>query len=421
MNKIITKIIVTSMLFAIFFVSMKHIVLAQNLDLEDSIHTLVQSISEKDWETYKNLMSYEEVDFYDWYFNDDEYTDGVKQIKSIELEKVFSLNDIQMQKEVLYEDFQVLSNTSDIKAFLVELNCDVTKENVYFQNGINYYLIVFAQETDGTYKIAQFSKPSYDLLEQVIKPNLKSADENYENEISALKIAYYAEQGVVTNSDEEIITDGYNVMMENKKNGEIVNYNEYKSVQTYASNNYSDHPALKAWLYYSYPSNITVYCNKSGDANGKKKVVKVKLQDYIKNTLPNEWYTSWDSDSLKAGALCVKGVAIYRSIKPVNANYMVTQYTQNYIPKSSKATTNTAVNSVSDYFVVNSEDKIFFPEYGAGTKGKAGTKSSGRLLQWGSQYLAQNNDYTYKQILNYYYKGSACSKGSLKYINIASV
>ena len=62
----------------------------------------------------------------------------------------------------------------------------------------------------------------------------------------------------------------------------------------------------------------------------------------------------------------------------------------------------------------------FFPEYGAGTSGEAGTKGNGRLLQWGSQYLAKTKGYKSKEILNYYYSGSPCSKSSLKFIKYSS-
>lgn len=137
---------------------------------------------------------------------------------------------------------------------------------------------------------------------------------------------------------------------------------------------------------------------------GNSQIKTVAFDSYIKNTLPNEWYSSWNAAALKAGAYCVKGVGIYRSIKPVNVNYMVSQGTQNYVPNTTSTKTNTAVNSISDKYVVSSDGALFFPEYGAGTKGEAGTKGTGRLLQWGSQYLAAQKGYTYKQILNYYLK-----------------
>lgn len=177
-------------------------------------------------------------------------------------------------------------------------------------------------------------------------------------------------------------------------------------------NNYEDHTALGKYTCYSIPKKISVCLNKTGGS----KIVTVEFGKYIRNTLPNEWYASWHKRALKAGAYCVKGVAVYRSIKPVNANYMVSQGTQNYIPDTANTRTNNAINATRLKLAVNSNECIFFPEYGAGTKGVAGIKGSGRLLQWGSQYLAESKGYTTKQILNYYYSGSPCSASSLKIV-----
>ena len=64
---------------------------------------------------------------------------------------------------------------------------------------------------------------------------------------------------------------------------------------------------------------------------------------------------------------------------------------------------------------------IFFPEYGAGDKGEAGKKGSGRLLQNGSQYLASKLGYSCDKILNYYYKNSSYSDGKIKYVTYGDV
>lgn len=143
----------------------------------------------------------------------------------------------------------------------------------------------------------------------------------------------------------------------------------------------------------------------------------VSFDDYIKNTLPNEIYTSWDEEAIIANAYCVKGVGIYRSIRPINANYMVSQYTQYYKPNTVDQATIDAFDFVGSNYMVNSEFKIFFPEYGAGTAGVVGTQGSGRLLQYGTQYLATERDYTYVQILDYYYSGSDCSSGNLYFVS----
>lgn len=112
--------------------------------------------------------------------------------------------------------------------------------------------------------------------------------------------------------------------------------------------------------------------NKTGDSAIKT----VSFNTYIKNTLPNEWYSTWATYSLRAGAYCVKMVGWYRVLKPVNSalGYDVTQSTQMYVPSSAVSTTNSAVNAIASAGMADSTGKLFFPEYAAGTQGSAGTQ-----------------------------------------------
>jgi len=379
------------------------------------IQEMVESIQEKDWNTYIDLMSSDEQGFYEWYFSEETYTEGIKQIQSIQLNEVFHLEYTQVKDELLYDAYPVLSESSHIESYLVELDCSVVEENIYFHNGINYYLIIFAMDESGAYKVAQFNQPSFALLENVIEPMLSGNAEENDEKSAALDIVKYAENGILVNAEGKIIIDDdYTILRQNRETGVLEDFTEeLKNSERLRDNNYNDHPALDIYLYYSIPKNITVCLNKTGNSE----VDSPTLEDYVKNTMPNEIYTSWKTAALTANAYCVKGVGIYRSIKPINANYMVSQGTQKYVPGTAVSTTNTIVDSISDYYVVNSDCKVFFPEYGAGSSGSAGTQGSGRLLQWGSQYLAKEESYTYSEILNYYYSGSDCSSGDLVYVS----
>ena len=372
---------------------------------ETLIKDMVQSVQNNDWEKYMGIMSYGEREFYKSYFSNDSYTNGIKQITNVSLVNVQELTLEQVKEELLYDEYPILETSEDVKPYLVELDCEVKEENVFFYNGINYYLIVFAKEADGFYKVAQFNRPSSELANNVVEKTLDTTSDNYEKEIAALEVLEYADEGIVINGEGELIENEYKII-------EKENVNINAGIVTLAENNYKYHPALGNYTCYSIPTKISVCLNKTGGS----KIVTVSFGKYVRNTLPNEWYASWNKESLKAGAYCVKGVAVYHSIKPVNANYMVSQGTQYYVPDTENDATNSAIDATRLKLAVNSDSCIFFPEYGAGTKGVAGTKASGRLLQWGSQYLAGTKGYTTKQILNYYYSGSSCSKSSLKFI-----
>lgn len=156
------KFIVSGVLIFIFCLTLQNSgqVMAKEFDFENAIRTLVNSIQEKNWDTYTGLMSYEEQSFCENYFRDDSYTDGVKQIKAIHLNEIIKVEEEKAASELLPEEYPILENSSDIKAFLVAFDCVVDVENAYFYNGLNYFLIVFAKENDGAYKIAQFNRPS---------------------------------------------------------------------------------------------------------------------------------------------------------------------------------------------------------------------------------------------------------------------
>lgn len=314
---------------------------------ENMINNLVKSIQDKDWKNYVELMSYEEREFYNSYFNDVSYTDGIKQIENISLASIEELALEQVEGELLYEEYSVLETSDNIKPYLVGVDCEVKEENVFFYNGINYYLIVFAKETDGTYKIAQFNRPSSELANEVVEATLDTTSDNCEKEIAALEVLECADEGIVINGEGELIEKDYKIIEKEESNSGIM---------TLAINNYSDHPALNNYSYYSIPTKISVCLNKTGGS----KIVTVPFGKYIRNTLPNEWYASWKKSSLKAGAYCVKGVAVYRSIKPVNANYMVSQGTQMYKPNTETDTTNAAIDAARYRLAVNSDSCIFF-------------------------------------------------------------
>lgn len=394
-----------------------NVAMAQNVDSYNSsekvITDMVAAVKEKNWNTFTNLMCSSEQEYYNYYFSNDSYNNGIKQVENISVTDLYEIDSSLVESELLEDEYSILSESNNIQTYIVALDCETNIENQYFFDGINYFLIVLAEENEEM-KIVQFNRPSLEILDDIVVPTLSENDNNYESEIAGINVIEQAENGLIINAEEDILFDGF----ETKAVTEVLNEDREEKdgygISTTASGT-TDFPNLSTYSNYSYPTTISVKLNKTGN----NKIVSVDFETYIKNTLPNEWYSSWDSASLRAGAYCVKMVGWYRTIKPVSSSggYDVTQGTQYYVPDTAVTSTNNAVEYIEGYGMADSTNKLFFPEYTAGTKGSAGTQSSGQLKQWGSQYLASEKDYSHKNILNYYYKGSSYSSGSLVFFS----
>lgn len=388
----------------------RDIVMAQPKDYNgvQIITSMVESIREKDWAAFSGLMCASEQEYYDVYFANSDYTNGIKQIKDIALHDIYEVDPSKVQDELLTEEYPILAESNIIQTYIVALDCEVDKENQYFFDGVNYFLIVLAEE-ENEMKIVQFNRPTAKILSEVVEPTLSSVNSDYENEVAGINVIRQAEGGLIVNANNDVLTDSFKIVTVTPV---------LEEGDEYGIGLLADYPLLGAYIKYSYPTTISVKLDKTGN----NKIVTVDFNTYIKNTLPNEWYASWSSESLKAGAYCVKMVGWYRVIKPISSagGYDLTQKTQNYTPDTSKTASDAAVDAIAGSGMANSSDLLFFPEYARGTEGSAGTESGGQLKQWGSQYLATELNYTASQILNYYYKGSDYSSGSLKFFSYSN-
>lgn len=251
-------------------------------------------------------------------------------------------------------------------------------------------------------KVVQFNIPSYELLSNIGISELTESNSEYVSEITnALTALRMREQGVLLNNDLEPIANGF----------EMINTDLEGDVAQYASGT-KDFPVLGNYRNYSYPTFIRVKLE-------DKSIENIDFNEYIMNVLPNEWFGSWKQQSLVAGALAIKMVGWYKTLRPTSiaGGYDVTTITQKYIANTATTTTNNAVGIVYEIGMANSEGNLFYPEYAAGVSGQAGPAGGGQMKQWGSQYLAQQG-YDYAYILNYYYKGSVFSDDNLEFFSI---
>ena len=372
---------------------------------EAVIVELVNAIDQNDWDRFTELYNSDSQMMYEQYFADDTSTNGVKQVEQMRLVGLFDVESEMHSSMLLTKEYPILLEATEIDSYLLVCDCHVNKENEFFYEGINYFLIVLVEEL-GEMKVVQFNRPETEMVESVLTatPAMAESSENIsvEDLLKGLNVLQMADYGIVVNGE-----------------GESVYNNSENEVIAPVASGTSDFPILEPGSWTNrQPQYITVKMNKTYP--GESIRMDIPFDEYIKDTLPNEWIASWEMVSLKVGALCVKMVGWYRTVRPYDSTTgaHVSQYTQNYVPYTNHTRTDEAVDSQNALMMVNSDYKMFYPEYAAGTNCQAGNRASGQLKQRGSQYLASTQNYTVQEILDYYYKGSHFSDSNICFLGV---
>ncbi|MFI7703205.1 SpoIID/LytB domain-containing protein [Nonomuraea sp. NPDC049480] len=156
------------------------------------------------------------------------------------------------------------------------------------------------------------------------------------------------------------------------------------------------------------PTTILVY-RKSLD-----RVERVEFKTYVKNVLPNEWVSSWPTESLKAGAMAVKNFGWYWALHsnrktPSGQCFDVYDHTssQVYKPGSAKAVTSAAVDATWGTRLTRN-GKIFRAQYCATTTACGNWVNGDWMSQYGSRDKARAG-WSYSRILQNYYTGIVLS------------
>ena len=307
------------------------------------------------------------------------------------------ISSLQEISKDVYAPFTNMAHYEDqygdtIKVYLLGKDCTVHLEDKYNYNGVNYSVLVLAEENSSV-KIVEDAAVPLQLLDQLLQtrstPNLQAIQK-------ARNVVYARTMGLVVN-DEGTILD--------------INDGEHDIDSTqYVGTNIIDYPIVLNNDYpHTRPSTIKVMLN-----NGTIKTVDFHL--YCKNVLPNEWGPSWPSASLQAGALCVKMVGWWRVENPKYNGYDIKASTadQVYIENSSNAATSGAYNEVTNWGMhvkLSQGGYLFYPAYLSGTAGQIGERSSGTVLQHGTKKLAEEGS-SFLSILSYYYDGSSRTYGN---------
>ncbi|MEQ1603867.1 MAG: SpoIID/LytB domain-containing protein [Pyrinomonadaceae bacterium] len=163
------------------------------------------------------------------------------------------------------------------------------------------------------------------------------------------------------------------------------------------------------------------------------------LDAYVRFGLDDEWISSWNANSLKAGAIAFRSYGAYHVNHPINAaNYDICNTTSCQVcdPTDSATSTNNATNQTTGSIVVNSTSTdVLFSEYSAennlggcadGFTGNNGTWpclsdpvdagqaffGHGRgMCQWGSQRWSINQGKDFVWIVNHYYNANGNPSG----------
>lgn len=158
-------------------------ILANDNDSEKIIADFVDSINEKQWEVFSSLWNSSEEAYYKDYFADESIQNGVKQIESIKLKEIYSISFSDSKSSLLIDEYPILKSSEKVDTYIISVDCNVSFENNYFYNGINYFFIALVEEDD-IMKISQFNRPSMDLIDKYVVNSISSIDKDYVDELA---------------------------------------------------------------------------------------------------------------------------------------------------------------------------------------------------------------------------------------------
>lgn len=166
-----------------------------------------------------------------------------------------------------------------------------------------------------------------------------------------------------------------------------------------------------------YPSSIRVAIRESrpnGEPNPRGRILYVKtitFDEYVVNSLPNEWMPSWHQEALQAGAMAVKMFAWYKILNPTRLDgweYDLDNTTnfQTYLEGNRYWATDEAHRRVRNLAYARPDGTIVELNYRAGYQGGPNWeyRNANMMSQWGTQYWATQG-WNMLRILQWYYQG----------------
>lgn len=367
-----------------------------------AVYDYVEAIDSQNWDKYISLSpSSEYENLMDFLFNKEYAAEnvGVHNVKSAEIVDISELEPKDIPQYILVEDMAGEMPQENVKAYLIAADLEVKEETKYHYNGVNMFTALLARES-AAWKVFAFSAASANIIQDVYA-NSRSVENFDVNRM--IEIATKHQNSIWENASGDVIEDNRATTDQIiEEMGGIENYRLKFGLQTQSATSHNR------------PGNIRIaICNSNGTV---RRIDTVEFYDAIKNTLPNEWGTTWKPESLKAGAQCVKMVIWSLIVDPWYPNFGYDMKNNNdgsYWPGTEQASCTQAINAVGGIGMENSAGNIFYASYRAGTQNSYGNQYSGKCSQWGSQKHAEDGR-GYFYILDYYYSYSDKSTGAVR-------
>lgn len=399
------------------------------------IEQYMSAINTQDWQLFKQCYSPDIQKLYvDFPTPQLEKTQqGILSLNHIELYEIKQIPvDYALIIEPRFREID-LNPYSNIRAFYVGFNYDVKEENEFFYNGVSYKFILIGL-LNGKETIVGEEDAYY--MDKLISDGYAF---NSDAEAKAQKIIAQRKKGYIVNFDGKILEknserEEVNIVPEQGNGGiskefdkdinvfsnepSIIFNQDEKQIKKYLESvKITEETGISIMSDSSAPSTIKVLIKSTGA------IKPVKFTSYVKDVLPNEWYSTWPKESLKAGAMACKMYGWYNVDHPrtvaKNGGYHVndspSEY-QRYVEGSNVTSTNEAVNAILNVGMRSTDEHVFESYHVAGTAGTAGNPATGTMSQWGTKYLAETYpEYSYRIICSYYYSYSISSYGLIHF------
>lgn len=140
--------------------------------------------------------------------------------------------------------------------------------------------------------------------------------------------------------------------------------------------------------------------------NAPYTVVTLDFKDYVRHVLPHEWIASWNSESLKAGAMATKSYAWYwinRGGKWPDADVYDSTCDQVYVPGVTYASTNAAIEATWLAHMTRSNSIVHASYRAYWSQCQAANIVGSCMGQWESKYMADDG-VQWGEILRYFYR-----------------
>lgn len=361
------------------------------------ISNYVNSINSKDWNAFRQCFddSFQEILKNFPYPSQIEHKTGLLSVENI---SIITLKEISLSDALYAEPRFKELNPSEydlLYFYYAGFDLEVSHESQHYYNGPQFSLIAVGINSD-TAKIAQIENAYH--FDRITETGIAF---NTEEELTARTIVAARNLGIIINAKCQVLSYLSNGAETNALENGLVSDGLF---QTSMLVSMTDEEKLHPIYYWDDEPYINVYIT------SQKTIKTMPLFDYIINVLPNEWYASWHTESLKAGAMAIKTYAwrnIMKSRPPatwlgddIHLTDLPENY-QHYVENSANVLSTFAVREVQNYVMVDAACIPFEADYKAGEYNDYG-QGGNRMYQWGTKYLADNG-MSFMDICAYYY------------------